>query len=155
MTTFYVSKPITDALLQALRENYPDHVKAMATSSGMRMDAIKTIKISNDYAAIGLQRPAILVDPVSAEIEDEAVGIVSAKLLYEVVFIIDGQQEDDLTYRTMLYADALVGMITSDDYLNSEVTHASANRIEYYPGGTGTTRYAIVDVEITLEIERS
>jgi hypothetical protein len=155
MTSFYVSKPVMDALYESLKDDYKTYLQDMATTSGMKLDAIKLVKISNDYAATGLQKPCILMDIVSCEIEDEGVGIVGATLMFEVVFIIEGMKEDDLTYRTMLYADALVSMVTSDDYLGGDVVHASVPRIEYYPGGTGTTRYAVADVEITYEIERS
>lgn len=155
MTSFYVSKPVMDALKDSLKANYNTHLQSLASSSGMKLDAIKVVKISNDYSATGLQKPCILMDVVSCDVEDEAVGIVSGTLTFEIVFIIEGQKEDDLTYRTMLYADALVSMITSDDYLESSVTHASVSRIEYYPGGTGSTRYAIADVDIAYEIERS
>lgn len=155
MSTFHVSKPISDALMTSLRDDYNAVLQALASASGMRLDNPRTIKMSNDYEAVGLQRPVILVDPVSMEIEDEAVGIVACTMLFEVVFIIDGNKEDDVTNRAMLYADALVGMVTDDDYLGGAVTHASVLRTEYFPGGTRTTRYAVSDVEITLEIQRS
>lgn len=155
MSTFYVSKPITDALLDSLRDDYPAYLKTIGTSAKMRLDVPKTIKLSDDYEAVGLERPVVLVSPVSSTAEDEAVGVVSVKILFEVVFVIDGLKEDDATTKAMLYADALVGMVTDDDYLGGAVTHASVPRTEYYPGGTQTARYALSDVEITLEVNRS
>jgi len=149
--SFYVSKPVTDAFLAELEASYNTNLQVLADAAGVQLLDLATIKVGADYAAIGIKKPALLLDPVSMEIDDEAVGIITAKMLFEVVFIIDGHKEDDAIVRAELYADALVGMVTSDDFLGSAVTHASVPRIEYFPGGSGTSRYAVLDVEITLE----
>jgi hypothetical protein len=148
---FYVGKPITDALVAEIEDNFNTKLQEIADVSKTILEPIITIKIGADYASTGLEKPAIIIDPVSLAIEDEAVGIISAIKTFEIVIIVDGFAEDDAIVRAELYADALIGMVTSDDFLGGEVTHASVPRVEYFPGGSGTSRYAVLDVEITLE----
>lgn len=148
---FYISKPITDALLAEIDESYNTHLQAIAATSKVKLERLRSIKVGADYAASGLEKPALLLNPLSTDIDDEAVGIVTATMAFEAVFIISGFKEEDGITLAQLYADAFVGMVASDDFLGGEVTHAEVTRIEYYPGGTGTTRYAVLDVNITLE----
>jgi hypothetical protein len=148
---FYVSKPITDAFIAELEDNYNTYLQDIADTSKILLDELQTLRVGADYASTGLAKPSLLLNPLSLEIDDEAVGIVSAKMMFEAIFIVDGFAEDDAIVRAELYADALIGMVTSDDFLGGEVTHASVPRVEYFPGGSGTSRYAVLDVEITLE----
>ncbi len=148
---FYVSKPITDAILDEVKERFFSALSDIAQASGVSLEELRTVRVGADYASAGIKRPALLLNPLSLEIEDETVGLVSAQMLFEAIFIIDGFSEDDAIVKAELYADALIGMVTSDDFLGGEVTHASIPRVEYFPGGSGVSRYAVLDVEITLE----
>jgi hypothetical protein len=154
MSTFYTSKILTDAVLAMIEDQYPTHIAALESASGLTLKAIETVKVGVDYLAKGLFKPFVLIDPRRMSIDDEGVGVVRGTAIYDIVIAYDGYSEEDATTAVQLYADAFVDMVMSDDYLNSTVDHASVTDIEYYPGGSGITRYAILGLELILDIER-
>lgn len=151
---FNASKPILDALIATIQANYNNYLFALASAESLTAKGIAAVKVGIDYQAKGIAKPFMLIEPTAMEIEDESVGVVGAKLLFDVAIMIDGLQESDAIYLSCLYADAFVGMVTSDDFLDGAVTHASVPRIEYFPGGSTTQRVVLLTVEILLEEER-
>lgn len=154
MTNFYVSKPVDDALKEEIENEYQTYLTSIEDASGLTLRSIETIKYGTDYQAKGLIKPFILIDPRRMDVDDEAVGIVSARFIYDVVFAYDGFDEEDAVVATKLYADAFISMVISDDFFGGNLDHASVKNVEYYPGSSSVGRYAVLELELTLEIER-
>ena len=151
---FYASKPMTDALVAEITDQYPTYLSAIATASGMTLRPVETVKVSIDYTSKGIEKPCILIDPRRLDIEDETSGRIGAIYTYDIVIGYDGFDEEEAADAVQLYADAFVSMVVSDDYFSGQLDHASVKNIEYYPGGSLVSRYAVLQLELTLEIER-
>jgi len=154
MSIFYASKVVTDSLVAQIDANYQTYLSLIETASGMELKSINTVKVGADYQAKGMMRPFILIDPQRMDVDDEAMGIVRADYTYTVLIAYDGFAEEDAVTAVQLYADAFISMVISDDYFTSTVDHASVTGVEYYPGSSVQTRYAVLDLVITLDIER-
>jgi len=54
----------------------------------------------------------------------------------------------------MRYADAVTKCIWDYDTLDGQVVHASVETIEYFPGGTGNEKYALIAINVMREMYR-
>lgn len=151
---FYASKPITDALKTEIASNYQTYLSEIESKAKMSLKSLQDVKVGVDYQSKRLEKPFCLIDPKRLDIDDEAVGIVNAVYGFDVVFAFDGFDEEDAATAIQLYADAFVSMVQSDDFFGGKVDHATVPNIEYYPGASSVARYAILELDITLEIER-
>jgi len=154
MSTFYSSKVILDALTDQIDNNYQTYLDLIATASGYELKSIETVKVGSDYLAKGIEKPFILIDPRRMDVDDETIGLVRGRYLFDIMIAYDGFEEEDAVYAVQLYADAFISMVISDDYFTSTVDHASVNSVEYYPGSSFMARYAVLELEIELDIER-
>ncbi len=154
--TYYVSKATSDLLIAYIKSNYETYLALIRTASGLlEIPRIEQIKKGNDYTQKGLLKPFMLIDPVSTPIDEEAVECIHSELLYDVLIAVDGYDNEQVTEYSECYADAFISMILSNDRLGSQVYHASVVNIESFPGGTGTIRYVLLSLEITVETDRS
>lgn len=154
--TYYVSKPTSDLLIAYIKANYETYLALIRTASELReIPKITVVKKGNDYTNKGLVKPFILVDPVATPIDDEAVGCVHSMFNYDIIIAVDGYDNEQITDYAECYGDAFISMILSNDRLGSQVYHASVKDIEHFPGGTGTIRYVLLNLEITIETDRS
>ena len=154
MSTFYVSKVVIDALQAQITANFQTYLDLIATASGYELKEIETVKIGSDYASKGIDKPFILIDPRRMDVDDEAIGLVRGTYIFDIMIAYDGFDEEDAVYAVQLYADAFISMVISDDYFTNTVDHASVNSVEYYPGSSYMTRYAVLEFQIELDIER-
>lgn len=154
MSTFYVTKVVTDALLAQIDANYRTYLDLIETESGVTLKSVETVKVGNDYNAKGLDKPFILIDPRRMAVNDEAMGIVQGIYTYDIMIAYDGFEEEDAAEAIQLYCDAFISMVISDDYFTSTVDHASINSAEWYSGASAQTKYAVLELELTLDIER-
>lgn len=151
---FNASKPITDALINEIEDNYDTYLQLIAEANDYELKSIETIKLGTDYQAKGLEKPAILIDPRRMSVEDTLIGEVAAGYVFDVIFCYDGYSEEDAATAVQMYADAFTSMVISDDYFQGNLEHATVNDVEYYPGGSALARYAVLELELILEIER-
>lgn len=145
-------------LKQYLLDNYDTYADLLrSAASEPSLPTIKSVEIGNDYTKKGLVKPFIMLDPVRMIIDDEAIGLVNSDLSIDVLFAVESYSytDEQASKWVMLYADAFQSMVLSDDTLGDEIAHASVEDIEFYPGGTGTTKYVLLNVVISIETDRS
>lgn len=143
-------------LKQYLLDNYDTYADLLrSAASEPSLPTIKSVEIGNDYTKKGLVKPFIMLDPVRMIVDDEAIGLVNSDLSIDVLVAADSYTDEQASKWVMLYADAFQSMVLSDDTLGDEIAHASVEDIEFYPGGTGTTKYVLLNVVISIETDRS
>ena len=154
--TYYVTKPAIDTLKAYIIANYDTYLQLIRIASSYReLPKIVTVEVGNDYDAKGKLKPFVLIDPVGASIDDEGIGCIPTIVTLDVIFAIEGCDSETVTEYSECYADAFVSMFLTDDTLGDGVFHASVKDIEYFPGGTGTIKYVLLNVELTVETDRS
>jgi len=154
--TYYEIKPAIDTLKTYIEANYETYLALIRTASGFReLPKIAKVNVGNDYNEKGRVKPFILIDPVNATIDDEGIGCMETVINIDVLFACEGATPEIITEYTECYADAFVSMVLSNDTLGDGVQHISVRDIAYYPGGTGTVKYVLLNVEVTVETDRS
>ena len=151
---YYVAKPAIDALTAHIQANLQTFIEQISEESGILLEPIASVGVGNDYEKVGKQKPFILIDPTTDEIDDVAIGTVVTSLGYDVLIAVSGGTEETAITKVDLYKDAFISMILSDDFLSDLVDHASVNRVDHFPGGTGTTKYILLALTITIEQRR-
>lgn len=151
---YYVAKPAIDALLAHIEINLHTYIEDLSEVSGVYLEPIQYIGVGNDFEKTGRAKPFLLIDPTSDAIESQIVGTVVTELSYDVLIAVTGNSEDNAIAKTALYKDAFISMILSDDFLSDLVDHAEVTRVDHYPGGTGTVKYILLALTITVEQRR-
>ena len=151
---YYVAKPAIDAILAHINENLQSFINDLSEVSGVYLEPVQYIGVGNDLEKTGRAKPFLLIDPTSDAIETQIVGTVSTELSYDVLIAVTGNSEDSAIAKTALYKDAFISMILSDDFLSGMVDHADVTRVDHYPGGTGTVKYILLALTITIEQRR-
>mgnify|MGYP000008762341 CR=1 FL=1 len=114
------------------------------------LPGIKYVGIGTDYEKKGRPQPFILVSPSRIDFNrDVYLGSLESELMIDCLISVDGYEADQVLKQSMLYADALVGLITSDDQLSGLCEHAETSHAEFYPGGSGNRHYAIVTMKVS------
>lgn len=149
--TFYVSKPTTDALIAYIEANFQTYLDLVATASAVTLAPLTNVDRGGaDFESKHHLMPFCLIEPLGMEISDELPTYVEIVLRYDILLAVDGFQESDALTLLECYQDAFVAMTLSDDTLSGAVDHISVKNIEQFPGGSGTTKYAILAVEVTV-----
>ena len=149
--TYYTSKYYTDILLSYIRTYYQTYLDAIATTSGVTLKSLSGADLGGpNFASKNRPRPYLLIEPMGEDIDDTLPGRIESVLRYDALIEADGFQEEDALILVGLYKDAFCSMIFSDDTLSGYVDHASVTNIEQYPGGSGTSKYILMAVEITV-----
>jgi hypothetical protein len=153
--THYTAWDVMTMLEDYIDSNYETYVALIRTAaSDTRVPKVKTVEIGNDYTRKGLTKPFIMIDPVRMNIDDETVGLVVSDFNIDVLIAVESFTDEEATKWATLYGDAFVSMVLSDDTLGDEVAHASVSDIEFYPGGTGNTKYVLLNMVLSIETER-
>ena len=150
--TYYVSKSTNDILKNHINTYYQTYLDAIATLSGVVLKSLTSVEIGGSgFADKNRERPYMIIEPVADEIDDELPGNVESVLKFDILVEADAFQESEALTLVGLYKDAFVSMIISNNTLAGEVTHARVRNIEQFPGGTGTSKYILMAVEITVD----
>ena len=149
--TYNVSKPINDLLKSYVEDNYQTYVDIIATANAVTLKALTSVEIGGTVAVHKThEKPYMIIEPIGEDVTDTLPGQIESTIRYDVLIEADGYQEDDALTLVGLYKDAFCSMVFSDDTLGGEVDHASVTNIEQYPGGSGTSKYIMIAVEITV-----
>lgn len=155
MTNYVVWDALTK-LKSYIESNFETYAALLRTAaSDSELPAIRNVVIGNDYSRKGLVKPFIMIDPVRMDPEDETVGTVLSELNIDILIAAESFTDEKATKWVTLFADAFQSMILSDDTLGDEFYHASVEDIEFYPGGTGQTKYVLLSVVLSIETDRS
>lgn len=148
--------PTMTMLKAYILNNFDAFVASIASAVEVSdIPIIQSVEIGNDYTRNGLRKPFVMIDPVRSIPDDETVGIVADDLSFDILIAIDSYTDGEATMWVSLYADAFLSMILSDDTLGDQVSHASIEDREFFPGGTGTTKYVLLNLMISIETDRS
>jgi len=153
--TYQVSSLTDTAFLAFVQANLDTYIDLVATSSGKSMPHLRSAEIGGSgFALKARQKPFLILEPESDEINDELPGNVETILNYGVLICSSGTAEDEAITISRLYKDAFVSMILSNNTLGGAVTHITVRNVQHYPGGVVTDRYAMLAVEITVDQRR-
>ena len=154
--TYYVTKPAVDNFKAYINANYETYLALIRTASGYReLTRMAKVCIDNDYVGKGRVKPYMILDPSNNTPDDEGSGCIESVLNFDVIIACEGASSEEVTGHSMCYADAFQSMILSDDTLGDTVQHASVVDFEYYTGGVGMIKYVLLNVELTVNTDRS
>lgn len=149
--TYNLSKTVNDLLIAYVEANYQGYVDTIATANGVSLDSLTSVGIGGPaFMDKNKRKPYMLVEPVGEDIDDQIAGSVEVTMRYDVLIEALAPNEETALTAVGLYKDAFVSMILSDDTLGGEVDHAKVTNVEQYPGGSGTSKFILMAVEITV-----
>lgn len=151
MILYNFSKPMADLMVSYTEANYQTYSDAIAAANSVTLDSMTSIAIGGSaFMDKNKRKPYILIEPVSEDIDDQIGGSIEAVMRYDVLIEAVAPNEETALTAVGLYKDAFVSMILSDDTLGGEVDHAKVTNVEQYPGGSGTSKFILMAVEITV-----
>lgn len=151
---FRVSYRLTSGVAEYVRSHIGSFIDQISDLEGVSLDAIKYIGIGTDYEKTGRPQPFILVSPSRIDFDQNVYqDSLQSELGIDCLISVDGYDSDTVLKRSMLYADALTSLVTSDDQLGGLCEHAEITHEEFYPGGSGNRHYAIVSIALTEHTE--
>lgn len=149
--SFYVSKPVTDYLLDYIKDNFHTYIATKETESGIVLkDFTSVARGGANFERHNKTKPFCLLEPQGIEVSDE-LPYFEATVNYDVLIAIDGFQDTESQTLAELYQDAFIDMIIDDDTLGGQVTHVTISNVEQYPGGTGSIRYVVLALAVTIQ----
>lgn len=143
-----------DILKDFFSANIEGYLENIRQDTGQELPSFTSIEIGQDYASRGRSKPFVLIDPASITPDDEGYGVISGTYHIDVLIVVDGYESEVVSRRCMRYADAFASCIWDYDTLNGQVVHTSVENIEYFPGGTGNEKYALLAINVVREMYR-
>lgn len=142
---------IVKAFFESKLSMYLDEIR---TETGEELPELSSIEIGQDYTKRGRSKPYIIIDPAMITPDAEGYGVISGECHIDILIVVDGYDSEIVSRRCMRYADALTNCVWDYDTLDGQVTHVSVESIEYYPGGTGNEKYALIAINVMREMYR-
>ena len=143
-----------DILKDFLTEKIEGYLQEIRNETTEELPAFSSIMIGQDYTKRGKVKPFILIDPALNDIDEEGQGVISAAYQIDVLVVVDGYDDEIVSRRCMRYADAIQFCLLDDDTLDGEVYHCRVNSVEYFPGGSGNEKYALLSLTVMREVPR-
>jgi hypothetical protein len=143
-----------DILKDFLTTKIEGYLDVIRTETGQALPSFTSIDIGQDYTKRGRSKPFVLIDPASITPDAEGYGVISGDYRIDMLIVVDGYESEIVSRQCMRYADAVTKCIWDYDTLDGQVVHASVETIEYFPGGTGNEKYALIAINVMREMYR-
>ena len=132
-------------------ETYLDQIR---DETGEELPSLTSIDIGQDYTRRGRSKPYLLIDPAMITPDSEGYGVITGEYYIDMLVVVDGVDTEVVSRQCMRYADALSMCIWNNDTLEGQVDDISVENIEYFPGGTGVEKYALIAIKVMREMYR-
>jgi len=143
-----------DMVKDTIADNIGSYLQGIRDETEQELPAFTSIEIGQDYTKRGRVKPFVIIDPAQLTPDEEAQGVFSGAYQIDVLVAVDGWDDEVVSRRCMRYADALMALIFDHDTLDDQVYHVQFNSVEYFPGGSGNEKYAILSITVIREEER-
>ncbi len=142
---------IVKTFLAVNLESFLDDIRA---ETGEELPSLNSIDVGQDYTKLGRAKPYLLIDPAMITPNVEGYGVITGEYHIDMLLVVDGCDSEVVSRHCMRYADALTGCIWDNDTFNGQVEDVSVENIEYFPGGTGLEKYALIAIKVMREMYR-
>ena len=115
---------------------------------------MSSIDIGQDYTKQGRTKPYVIIDPAMITPDSEGYGVITGEYHIDMLVVVDGVDSEVVSRMCMRYADALTMCLWNNDTLEDQVDDISVENIEYFPGGTGMEKYALIAIKVMREMYR-
>lgn len=143
---------LTMGLQEYMAAHLEEHINQVAVLVAKDLPGINSVALGVDYEKSGRKHPYILIAPSSIKPDyDEYQGMVESSFTADCLIAVEGYSSATVLENSLLYADACMGMISSDDTLAGLCDHAQISSIGFFPGGTGNRMFTVISIELTTQ----
>lgn len=150
--TFLQSYKLTNGLRQYTQDYLGTYITLVAGEAGKDLALMSSVGIGTDYEKSGRKHPYVLIAPSDLKPDyDEYQGMVESAFTADCLIAVDGFSSAAVLEHSLLYADAYMSMISSDDTLKGLCDHAEVSSIGYFPGGTGNRMFTVISIVLITQ----
>ena len=143
-----------DILRDFVENNIESYLAVIRTETEEGLPSFASVEIGNDYEKSGKKKPFILMDPAQIAPDQEGYGVISGVYSIDILIAVSGYDGTTVSKHTMRYADAVTQMFFDHDDLDEQVTDVTVEKVEYFPGGSGNEKYALITLQVKRETNR-
>jgi hypothetical protein len=149
---------LTETTLDIVKTFLATHIEAyledIRVETGEELPSLNSIDIGQDYVKRGRSKPYLLIDPAMITPDSQGYGVITGEYHIDMLAVVDGADSEVVSRACMRYADALTMCFWDNDTLEGQVDDISVENIEYFPGGTGMEKYALIAIKVMREMYR-